>query len=127
MNYKLRSLIQSQIDLDMKMLDERRVMSCAVSDLNYKTAVKAVSNLTMRDVLLNKSCAVADYIVIDDSFKEHYSNIQDLIYDKKGIDKQYSLLEKTGYIYYLARCYNAIGEVNGLVLRRVELKKEHID
>ncbi len=124
MNYKLRQLIQSRNDFEIKILENRRVMSCLVSDLNYKTAVKAVTKLTIGDLYYSRSFAVADYIEINDEFNNHYSKIQDLIYDRNGIDKQYEMLEKTGYIYYLARMYNAIGEVSGLVLRRVELKKE---
>lgn len=123
MNYKLRQLIQSRNDFEIKILENRRVMSCLVSDLNYKTAVKAVTKLTIGDLYYSRSFAVADNIEINDEFNTHFSKIEGLVYDRNGIDKQYEMLEKTGYIYYLARMYDAIGNVSGLVLRRVMLNK----
>lgn len=119
----LRAILEKANDLEMQILDERRVMSCVVSDLNYKTAVKAVSKITFGDIHFSRSYAVADNIEINDEFNNHFSKIEGLVYDRNGIDKQYEMLEKTGYIYYLARMYDAIGNVSGLVLRRVMLNK----
>lgn len=117
---KLRAILEKANDLEMKILDERRVMSCLVSDLNYKTAVKAVSKITLGDIYLHSHFYVSDTIQITD---EELSKIKGLIYDRNGIDKQYEMLEKTGYVYYLARTYSANGRVDGLELRRVVLNK----